>query len=889
MGHVERKENTMSRQPVFDALEDYLEMESRPWKVKTIQDFSRPEVTGKTSFLNKTRSAATAEPLKTESRPLTQKKKASRKERRENRRKARTTKIDLKKISLIRPEIVSVSSYDITAPVQPPAAETLLQPGLSEPPEENLTASGTEDLPVHNETESVRTAPVPEMPEQETDAADRMEAAGAEQTAPEAGSQPEQPAGSFESDSPIHEKNPECCSQAVQEEDLPETEENSPLVQASRGTRQPETAAVPTSQASASVADLSELLSSSQQEALFGGPLSSGSFQETESEPDFSRSRPAYDRSSLPSWARFGYGGQEKSWNYDDPDGAMTSPAGSRVWTFSTNVDSEQTTLSDNPFARALFDTAFEDLEEESSLEEWKDEPQDQTDQPEQSESDALAAEPQDSPAGPEEASAEPAAASEEDGAAEDGVVYPEVLDDQQALEQLREDEQKPEYQCSTYEIVSLIAYLIGVPRRIFENEFEPPLLEVYDRLDSQKHARIIRHLCICRTAIIRNYRQINDNMKLHHMALNNMPDLIPLASLRQLSEDGVNFIRKSSAWPSHHIVEINKLLSDRINNVKDLFPLWLNWQYVRSLFLMPNGNKDKGTKAASDLYYANKTSYPYQIYINWQPSGDGNILFNDKKFVSLLYLQNHDSFLEMNKVSDAGSYVKDSIYSYIEESEKLTVLVDCENSDPYRLCATFINLDPEYLAKISRIILFDDLHASSAWKILEQYTSIPVEYILTRRVKEDKSLVDMKLATRACKEHYQNQVDSFIIVSSDSDYWGLIETLDDARFLVMVEREKCGADIKRALSENGIFYCYIDSFYSGNAAEIQNAALFMELNRLLREQVHFNAKSLFKDALHTARLNFSPAEKQQFYNRHIRQMSLRIEEDGSVSVELKR
>ena len=215
--------------------------------------------------------------------------------------------------------------------------------------------------------------------------------------------------------------------------------------------------------------------------------------------------------------------------------------------------------------------------------------------------------------------------------------------------------------------------------------------------------------------------------------------------------------------------------------------------------------------------------------------------------------------------------------------------MVDCENSDPYRLCATFVNLDQEYLDKISRIILFDDLHASSAWKILEQYTSIPVEYILTKRVKEDKSLVDMKLATRACKEHYQNDVDSFIIVSSDSDYWGLIETLNDARFLVMVEREKCGADIKRALDENGIFYCYIDSFYSGNAAEIQNAALNMELNRMLHEQVNFNAKNLFKQALHNARLNLSPAEKQQFYNRHIRQMTLKIEDDGSVSVELKR
>ena len=82
-----------------------------------------------------------------------------------------------------------------------------------------------------------------------------------------------------------------------------------------------------------------------------------------------------------------------------------------------------------------------------------------------------------------------------------------------------------------------------------------------------------------------------------------------------------------------------------------------------------------------------------------------------------------------------------------------------------------------------------------NAWKILEYSVKIPVEHIMTERVKQNKSLVDIQLTARACQEHYQNQVDSFVIVSSDSDYWGLISSLSDARFLVMIEREKCGPD----------------------------------------------------------------------------------------------
>ena len=34
-------------------------------------------------------------------------------------------------------------------------------------------------------------------------------------------------------------------------------------------------------------------------------------------------------------------------------------------------------------------------------------------------------------------------------------------------------------YKDSTYELVSKVAYLIGVPLRIFQNEHEPPKIEI--------------------------------------------------------------------------------------------------------------------------------------------------------------------------------------------------------------------------------------------------------------------------------------------------------------------------------------------------------------------------------------------------------------------------
>lgn len=276
-------------------------------------------------------------------------------------------------------------------------------------------------------------------------------------------------------------------------------------------------------------------------------------------------------------------------------------------------------------------------------------------------------------------------------------------------------------------------------------------------------------------------------------------------------------------------------------------------------------------------------------MYINWTPQDEGNILYNDKKFVTLLYRWHDDYFSDYSKVSDAGDYVKENVYDFIGESSKTVVVVDCENSDPYKLCATMRGLDDEYLQKIQKIILFDDVHTTSAWEILEDYVQIPVEHLVIERVKRDKSLVDIRLTARACQEHYQNEVDSFIIVSSDSDYWGLISSLPDARFLVMLEREKCGSDIKGALVESGIFYCYIDDFYSGRTSDIMRSALFREMQEYLERSLHLNAREMFEEALLATRIHMTAAERRQFYDKHIRQMRLVLDEEGNARIELKK
>lgn len=283
-------------------------------------------------------------------------------------------------------------------------------------------------------------------------------------------------------------------------------------------------------------------------------------------------------------------------------------------------------------------------------------------------------------------------------------------------------------------------------------------------------------------------------------------------------------------------------------------------------------------------------------MYMNWAPRDEGNILYNDKKFVTLLYQWHGDAFTEYSRVSDVSGYVKGSIHEYLSASVRTVIVVDCENSDPYKLCATLKGLDYKNIAKIAKIILFDDVHTASAWRILESFMDIPVEHILIERVKQNKSRVDIMLTARACQEHYQNHVDSFVIVSSDSDYWGLISSLSEARFLVMLEREKCSllerekcsSAMKHALSESGTFYCYIDDFYSGNSDEIRMSALFKEMYQYLDNAIHLNVNDMFAEALQATRISMTDVEKRQFYDRYIRSLRLTIDRDGNASIDFK-
>lgn len=197
-------------------------------------------------------------------------------------------------------------------------------------------------------------------------------------------------------------------------------------------------------------------------------------------------------------------------------------------------------------------------------------------------------------------------------------------------------------------------------------------------------------------------------------------------------------------------------------------------------------------------------------------------------------------------------------------------------------------NLNRDEVLKISKIILFDDVHTTDGWDYLEKLISIPVEHIEVERIQDHKSLVDMRVMAGVFREFYTHDVTSFILLSSDSDYWALVSSLPEADFLVMVEWNKCGQAIKDALEHEGIFWCSLDDFSTGKIEDLKRAVLLAELKKYLPDLMSYNGKDLIRKLYADTRIEADETEMMNFYNKYIKTISFQADADGNFSLLLK-
>ena len=450
-------------------------------------------------------------------------------------------------------------------------------------------------------------------------------------------------------------------------------------------------------------------------------------------------------------------------------------------------------------------------------------------------------------------------------------------------------------------EIVSRIAFLIGIEDRYFgvgqsENMNPQFYRSVFDEMNQDKEARIVRNLCRLRTRLQRNFKAIFTEMNSDIKNLDSIPDLVPQDALKSLENDGIQFVRARRRL-DEYIVDVHNYLLPHVPNCQKFLPEWIKWPYVRNLFFINKGNTIEGNKEAARSYSEYRDLYPYQAFINWIPDeSDGNILRDDAKFLPILYERNRDRFYDMSKVTEAGDAALTDPEDFFARAGRVIIAVDCENADPCKVIGIMKDLDAKgMIDKVAKILLVDDEHTSSQWRALRRNENLPLEYYLTDRVKDEKSAVDVALTIKFYREiaeskAAENPIDSAIIISSDCDFWPLIELTPEIKFLVMLEYDNCSQAYYQRLQNNDIPFFYIDEFFMSGNIELKTEIVLQEVINEIEEN-HLSKLNLFSvinRALSKLDLKMNEAEITQFLEKYITSMTIGFAKNGSAVLQNK-
>ena len=194
-----------------------------------------------------------------------------------------------------------------------------------------------------------------------------------------------------------------------------------------------------------------------------------------------------------------------------------------------------------------------------------------------------------------------------------------------------------------TRNVVTTVAYLIGIRKSILQNTYADEF-ENLELLFSDRNATVIRYLCKLRTALMMNFKKTDTEMKYNLTNIDKL-EWFDRENIAQLEKWGFQIV-KPNYTSSKYAELINRLISENIANCRELFPEWLNWEYVKDLFIIPKFTQPNVMKAEFAKYMANTQWYPFQQYIHWNPKDCGGMLMNDKKFFSVLYEQHGDIFI---------------------------------------------------------------------------------------------------------------------------------------------------------------------------------------------------------------------------------------------------
>ena len=142
---------------------------------------------------------------------------------------------------------------------------------------------------------------------------------------------------------------------------------------------------------------------------------------------------------------------------------------------------------------------------------------------------------------------------------------------------------------------------------------------------------------------------------------------------------------------------------------------------------------------------------------------------------------------------------------------------VDCDNINVFNFLSILEDSEMMKTSASTIIKLYIDTKANPIWRVIENFISdkYTVLSIPVSRIKQEKSVVDIILASEISKDYSLGYGKSHVIVSSDSDFYGILESGIEAT--VMYEESTVSNYYLGYLSKEGVMAQDISKNYSSS------------------------------------------------------------------------
>lgn len=454
-----------------------------------------------------------------------------------------------------------------------------------------------------------------------------------------------------------------------------------------------------------------------------------------------------------------------------------------------------------------------------------------------------------------------------------------------------------------THKICSILAYMIGVDERSFEDWPHSNLEKgVFTRADQHEDLQLIRRLCALRNLVMRNCKEFSQSI----YRSRRIQDLLPPGTLdtlyRRFGKD--LYLKDKIRTLGDYLLQINTEIRQAVDAVqsttlRSFIPECVDPIFLAKLIPFPDDLKDQAAAWALCLAYNNnRRRYPWQYYMNITPASfEGrNPLSGDDEIVRYAYSSAGRDFhsLWQLRTPFPPKDSKETLHQFLDGTGHYTfcVLIDGTNVAVNEVLAILKELTPQELEMFETqqlgegksILLYCCNAVFQNWRLyLGEYEKYIQPIEVSSTVRDADRLEDISVNC-ALSTFWMPPTTAVVLVTRSPrvfrECWG--QAGADRRARCLITNCHASDDILDTVAKDGLPYAFLEDF---NPQPLQNTMQAAKgiLQKEFPIETSLNLRTLLDEVLRQLPIDYTSEEREDLYQQLQNHLQLQVTPEGRV------